>query len=416
MKTWRHHIHAHPETAFEESGDRARSSPTSCARSASTCTRGSRRPAWSACCAADRGKDAIGLRADLDALHIHEKSGVAHASKVAGKMHACGHDGHTTMLLGAAAALARTQGLRRDALFHLSARRGERGRRPRDGRGGPVREVPDARGLRNAQLAAQARRHVRDARGPVDGRVRHLRDRRDRQGRARGDALHRQGSDALRRARDRRAADDRRAQPPSARRGRGQHHPGARRRHLERHPAGGRAARHRAHVRRRGAGADREADARHRRRRRGDVRHDGDGPLRAPLSGDRERRGRDAARDRRRRPRWSAPRNVETDPQPNMGSEDFAFMLQAKPGCYVWLGAGRGPDTPNVHNPHYDFNDDVARDRRELLGDARRAQQLRAPDGAGVKSSAAASRADRARRASAPRPRRCACARCRRAT
>jgi metal-dependent amidase/aminoacylase/carboxypeptidase family protein len=51
--------------------------------------------------------------------------------------------------------------------------------------------------------------------------------------------------------------------------------------------------------------------------------------------------------------------NVDADPQPNMGSEDFAFMLNAKPGCYVWLGAGRGPDTPNVHNPHYDFNDDV---------------------------------------------------------
>jgi hippurate hydrolase len=53
------------------------------------------------------GTEAIGLRADLDALHIHEKSGVIHASKVAGKMHACGHDGHTAMLLGAAAALAR---------------------------------------------------------------------------------------------------------------------------------------------------------------------------------------------------------------------------------------------------------------------------------------------------------------------
>ena len=51
--------------------------------------------------------------------------------------------------------------------------------------------------------------------------------------------------------------------------------------------------------------------------------------------------------------------HVETDPIPNMGSEDFAFMLQAKPGCYVWLGAGRGADTPNVHNPHYDFNDDA---------------------------------------------------------
>ena len=55
------------------------------------------------------GSDAIGLRADLDALHIHEQSGVTHASKIAGKMHACGHDGHTAMLLGAAAALARRQ-------------------------------------------------------------------------------------------------------------------------------------------------------------------------------------------------------------------------------------------------------------------------------------------------------------------
>jgi len=51
--------------------------------------------------------------------------------------------------------------------------------------------------------------------------------------------------------------------------------------------------------------------------------------------------------------------HVDTDPTPEMGSEDFAFMLQEKPGCYVWLGAGTGPDTPNIHSPHYDFNDDA---------------------------------------------------------
>jgi metal-dependent amidase/aminoacylase/carboxypeptidase family protein len=34
-------------------------------------------------------------------------------------------------------------------------------------------------------------------------------------------------------------------------------------------------------------------------------------------------------------------------------------MLQAKPGCYVWLGASRGENTPNLHNPRYDFNDDA---------------------------------------------------------
>ncbi len=51
----------------------------------------------------------IGLRADFDALPIHETTGLPHASKTEGKMHACGHDGHTAMLLGAARYLAETR-------------------------------------------------------------------------------------------------------------------------------------------------------------------------------------------------------------------------------------------------------------------------------------------------------------------
>ncbi|MFC4166332.1 M20 aminoacylase family protein [Teichococcus aestuarii] len=74
---------------------------------------------------AGRGNRAIGLRADMDALPMAELTGLPYASTVPGKMHACGHDGHTTMLLGAARYLAETRNF--DGTVHLIFQPGEEG-------------------------------------------------------------------------------------------------------------------------------------------------------------------------------------------------------------------------------------------------------------------------------------------------
>jgi hippurate hydrolase len=51
--------------------------------------------------------------------------------------------------------------------------------------------------------------------------------------------------------------------------------------------------------------------------------------------------------------------NVARDVEPTMGGEDFSYMLQARPGAYVWLGQGGGPGGCFLHNPNFDFNDEV---------------------------------------------------------
>jgi len=101
MADWRHDLHAHPETAFEES----RTSALVAQKLESfglKVHRGLARTGVVGTLSAGAGTRAIGLRADMDALHISEQNGFDYRSQHEGKMHACGHDGHTAMLLGAA--------------------------------------------------------------------------------------------------------------------------------------------------------------------------------------------------------------------------------------------------------------------------------------------------------------------------
>lgn len=105
LRALRHDIHAHPELGFEEH------------RTAELVARllrdwgyevhtGIGRTGVVGVLRRGRGTARLGLRADMDALPIHEAGAAAHISRHAGCMHACGHDGHTVMLLGAARYLA----------------------------------------------------------------------------------------------------------------------------------------------------------------------------------------------------------------------------------------------------------------------------------------------------------------------
>ncbi len=104
----RHQLHSHPELSYQEVAT-AELVATKLERWGYTVTRKIGGEGLVAQLRCGNGKRSIGLRADMDALPIHEENDFAHRSQTEGVMHACGHDGHTTMLLGAAVQLARTK-------------------------------------------------------------------------------------------------------------------------------------------------------------------------------------------------------------------------------------------------------------------------------------------------------------------
>ncbi len=356
MQSWRRHLHAHPETAFEEH-DTAAFVARKLADFGLRVDRGLAGTGVVGSLSVGDGP-AIGLRADLDALPLQEANTFAHRSTRPGKMHACGHDGHTAMLLGAARYLAATRRFRGTVhVIFQPAEENEAGGKVmvEDGlfERFPVERVY---GLHNWPGLPIGQMAIGD--GPMmaacdlfeiilEGRgchaaMPHMGDDVVLAAGSMVPALHTLAGRVLNphdaavlSVTQVHAGDTWNVLPPRAvLRGTVRTFSGRVQDTLEQAigaTAEGIAAAHRCSARLR---YERQYPA---------TINDADAARRAA--------GAAAA--------VLGESAVDRKPVPSMGSEDFAFMLHARPGCYVWLGNGPTDDGRVLHNPRYDFNDDV---------------------------------------------------------
>lgn len=109
MTRWRRHLHSHPELGLDCPGTAAFVVERLREFGVDEIHEGIARTGVVALIDGQGAGPVIGLRADMDALPMEEATGAEHASTVPGRMHACGHDGHTAMLLGAAKYLVETR-------------------------------------------------------------------------------------------------------------------------------------------------------------------------------------------------------------------------------------------------------------------------------------------------------------------
>ena len=297
----------------------------------------------------------IGLRADMDALPIEEATNLPHASKTPGKMHACGHDGHTAMLLGAARYLAETRNFAGDAVVIFQpAEEGGAGADAmiKDGlmdRFG----IEQVYGMHNGPGIPVGSFAIRS--GPIMAATDAIDIKIDGARRPRRAAAYLHRFRAGRLAADHGAAVDRLAHHRSAGFGRDFDLRVPCRQRAQRDPANRRTARHRAYA---DAGSSRHWS------RSGSARSS---PGVAQMTGAKidlvYERGYPVTVTTPSRPtsppRWRrkspATQNVHEMP-PLMGAEDFAYMLEARPGAFIFCGNG---DSAGLHHPAYNFNDEA---------------------------------------------------------
>lgn len=298
----------------------------------------------------------IGLRADMDALAIHEATGLTYASKNVGRMHACGHDGHTAMLLAAARSLSQSTTL--DGTVHFVFQPAE------ENEGGAEKMIADGLferfpveaifGMHNWPALPVGRAGLTT--GPMMAAFGIFEI--EVKGRGAHGAMPHQGADPVAAVFQIGSAlqtiASRNVSPMSS------------------------AVVSVTTVH----GGDAWNVIPDACKMSGTVRwfapEIGDlieTRLKAIVHGIAEAMGCEATIDYQRRYpatindatearfvqgviRGMAPTLVlEEDIEPSMGAEDFAFMLLEKPGAYVWVGQGRGTGDAGLHSPRYDFND-----------------------------------------------------------
>ncbi len=355
MTGWRHELHRHPETAFEE------------VRTADLVARklhefglevhtGLAKTGVVGVLKAGEGERRIGLRADMDALHIHELNEFDHRSRHDGKMHACGHDGHTAMLLGAAKYLAETRRFDGTVCFIFQpAEENEAGGRVMVEEGLFEQfPVDDVYGMHNIPGLAAGKMAIRP--GPMMAAADFFEIRITGRGAHAGFPHHAIDSllvgaemvVALQRI-VARATDPMKAAVVSVT----QFNAGFTTNVIpETATLGGTTRSFLPEV-------QDAIEAALRRIARGIAEAHG-----AEVEVTYDRRY-PATINAARETEFAAgvaqgvvgPENLRRDLPPVMGAEDFGWMLKEKPGCYIWLGNGTG-GAP-VHNPNYDFNDDV---------------------------------------------------------
>ncbi len=358
MTAWRRHLHAHPELAFEEQQTARFVADKLRAFGVDEVHEGIARTGVVGVIRGRGPGSAIGLRADMDALPIVERTNKPWASRVAGKMHACGHDGHTTMLLGAACHLARSRNFAgtvylifqpAEEIYGGAAKMIEEGLFERF----PIERVfglhnwpdlpPGEFAIRAGPAMAAADRFTIRLEGigchgamPHQGRdpvvaaaalVQALQSLVARE----VDPIDNAVVSVTRIA----AGDAYNVIPDSAELwGTVRSFRADTRAMLERRLrelAEGIAAAHRMSA---------------------TVAYERGYP---PLVNSSEEVSLSAAVAAE----LVGPAKVHTDYPPCMGAEDFAFMLEKKPGSYIWLGQGGGAEGRVCHSPYYDFNDEV---------------------------------------------------------